>query len=521
MSSSEAGVEEEAEEEATTAATSEAPGQTSQRLFQDSPTPFSSAPLDELQTSEVGPSHLDELTSPEPTQDGSLESLDAASPLSQSANHVFILSDAGKPIFVRHGREEDFVVEMCALQALLSTVVDRGEALESFTFGRWRFVFLERSPLILVAVSRGGESEAQLRAGLSLLYHQILSVLTKRQLNRIFEQRRNFDLRRLLSGTEKSLEALSDAWGVEASLVLGAVAPLPLPPQLRDGLSVALRSICSKIPKLLFGLIVGGGQLVTMVRMAKYSLSPGDLHLILSLVRLNGAAFMTAESWLPLCLPRFDSSGFLHAHISHLPSAAEDASSRLFLVLISAEREDFFPLSQARLKIMDKINKSNKPPNLLPSLAQAAELPNQGVLLSEVGLPLATPLWHFVYKNRSSGQMCSAAWEAPYATQTEQRRLAQQYLRLVHHVARPSTPPASPSNEGSPPVSSSSSAAFRILFSVGQREALLAWVTGNFELYAALSPLVSKAGAISRVDKLMKWLKREEERLFILNPLVF
>lgn len=50
---------------------------------------------------------------------------------------------------------------------------------------------------------------------------------------------------------------------------------------------------------------------MTMVRMKKYGLSPADLHLILALVS-GHANFRQADfHWLPICLPRFDSS-FAH-----------------------------------------------------------------------------------------------------------------------------------------------------------------------------------------------------------------
>ena len=45
-----------------------------------------------------------------------------------------------------------------------------------------------------------------------------------------------------------------------------------------------------------------------------------------------------------------------------------------------------------------------------------------------------------------------------------------------------------------------------------------AQVTSAFELYICYSPLGTKAGAISAVNKLMKWIRKEEDRLFILTP---
>lgn len=43
-------------------------------------------------------------------------------------------------------------------------------------------------------------------------------------------------------------------------------------------------------------------------------------------------------------------------------------------------------------------------------------------------------------------------------------------------------------------------------------------VTNAFELYICYSPLGTKAGAINAVNKLMKWIRKEEDRLFILTP---
>lgn len=57
---------------------------------------------------------------------------------------------------------------------------------------------------------------------------------------------------------------------------------------------------------LVFALILANNQLVTLVRMKKYFLHPMDLHLIINLVN-SSESFKAAESWIPICLPKFDS----------------------------------------------------------------------------------------------------------------------------------------------------------------------------------------------------------------------
>ena len=64
-------------------------------------------------------------------------------------------------------------------------------------------VFVHKSPLILVAVSKGGESANQLGVQLNYVYNQLLSVLTLSSLTKIFDQRKGYDLRRMIAGSER------------------------------------------------------------------------------------------------------------------------------------------------------------------------------------------------------------------------------------------------------------------------------------------------------------------------------
>jgi len=50
---------------------------------------------------------------------------------------------------------------------------------------------------------------------------------------------------------------------------------------------------------------------------------------------------------------------------------------------------------------------------------------------------------------------------------------------------------------------------------------LLFQQTSTFELYVTFEPLVSKPIAMNAVNKLLKWIKKEEDRLFILNSPTF
>ncbi len=57
---------------------------------------------------------------------------------------------------------------------------------------------------------------------------------------------------------------------------------------------------------MVFALLVAENQLVTLARMKKYLLHPADLHLVLNLVN-STESFKHSETWIPICLPKFDS----------------------------------------------------------------------------------------------------------------------------------------------------------------------------------------------------------------------
>lgn len=61
----------------------------------------------------------------------------------------------------------------------------------------------------------------------------------------------------------------------------------------------------------------------------------------------------------------------------------------------------------------------------------------------------------------------------------------------------------------------------KIHYICGQSEIVLGWVAAGFELYAVFGSLVPKSTAILAVNNLLRWIKKEEESLFILNSPVF
>ena len=271
--------------------------------------------------------------------------------------HFFILSAAGKPIYARHGDDGLISNYIGVIQTLMSFYQGADNPLKSFTAGRTKTAILTQGPLYLVAISRLTESEAQLRSQLEALYMQILSTLTLPTLERLFSVRPSTDLRRPLQGTENLLSSLADSFTKGSpSTLLTALECL----KIRNSHRLAINNVLlrTRVNPLLYGLVVAGGRLVSVIRPKKHSLHPGDLQLIFNMIfEADGVKAGGGENWIPVCLPGFNNTGFLHMYVSFLDLEGKVSDDRdeeknkdklVAIILISPDKESFFTLREMR-----------------------------------------------------------------------------------------------------------------------------------------------------------------------------
>lgn len=405
--------------------------------------------------------------------------------------HVFVLSEAGKPIYSRYGNEEALSSTMGVMMALVSFVQSGDNIIRSIYSDEHTMVFMQQGPLVLVSVSRSQQSEQQLRSELLYVYNQIVSMLTQASINRIFERKKNYDLRRLLAGSEKILDGLLNLVDSDPSYLLSAVHCLPLASSLRDSLSQILQKAIT--PNLVFSILIAKNQLLTIVQektvIEDARLEPADLHLLLNLIGAS-SAFQAGEIWTPICLPLFNPDCYFYAYISYL----DPPECTVCLLLLSTDKEAFYAVAECKRRI----DEGMRTQNALRSIAKA-----QAYSASQVGVP---DLRHFMYKpfdvpdnHRQLTQFTSPEMEAPYSSEEEKLRLLDLY-RYMHSRIHSSSRP------------------LKLIYHVAERETLLAWITSKFELYTCFSPLVTKASAINAITKLLRWIKKEEDRLFIRYP---
>ena len=109
---------------------------------------------------------------------------------------------------------------------------------------------------------------------------------------------------------------------------------------------------------------------------------------------------------------------------------------------------------------------------------------------------------HFLYKSRTSAQFTSPVFSPCYMLQENKKRLDSIYLSVQNRFLSLSQP-------------------LKLCHYSTQHEIVLGWLTQSFELYAVFAPTTSKLRVITAVNKLLRWIKKEESDRFILSAPTF
>ncbi|CAH2350362.1 putative vacuolar fusion protein Mon1p [[Candida] railenensis] len=130
---------------------------------------------------------------------------------------VFVLSSAGKPIYSLNGSDGVIMGYMGLITTIVSTFEETKdhEEIKSITYDDCKIVIMNRSPLILVAITKIGYEKMQLRKAadveadiddqsilsrqLDTLYNYLLSMISKPMITKNFHNRMNYDLRKILT----------------------------------------------------------------------------------------------------------------------------------------------------------------------------------------------------------------------------------------------------------------------------------------------------------------------------------
>jgi vacuolar fusion protein MON1 len=332
---------------------------------------------------------------------------------------------------------------------------------------------------------------------------QILSTLTLPNLIHIFSSRPSSDLRRPLQGTEILLSSLADSFTRGSpSTLLSALESLKLRKSHRDVINSTL--LKSRVDDLLYGLIVAGGRLVSVIRPKKHSLHPSDLQLIFNMLfEAEGIKAGGGESWIPLCLPGFNANGYLYMFVSFLNLAGnihqagdkEEISKEdaVAIILVSANKESFESMRSMKNYLVYELGQNRSLRIIQDAITVGRPLPTDVVP--------GTVLRHFLFKSKANVQFCMPSW-TEYELPRHRRNLLSVYDELQASVH-------------------TKHASVKVHHSVSASHTALAWVTNMFELYCVAGPTAGRNALADSANKVVQWVQKEEERIFIIGGAVF
>ncbi|KAA6397012.1 MAG: putative SAND family protein [Streblomastix strix] len=228
--------------------------------------------------------------------------------------HVFILTNAAKPIFSKWGDENQLAPFFCVLQALVSFAAEMGDLIRTIETGSHRIVFLIDDPFVFVCVTRSSEPEEAIRAQLYFLSHFLISTVSNRARKNLID-RPQLNIRHAFDGADTStFYPLMRDMSTNPAFLFETWNPFPLSPLLKKAIFTRFQKQ-DRPENLTYALLSIDKVVIAMAHSKNSSpLHPADVLVILN--TLNTAGLLRQDDTIiPVCLPKLSGDGFLQMYV--------------------------------------------------------------------------------------------------------------------------------------------------------------------------------------------------------------
>jgi len=406
-------------------------------------------------------------------------------------SHVIVLTFSGKPVYSRYGSEDMIAGFTGTLQALVSKFAVLGlspsqiaEKLQSISYGDLRIVFLDRSPLLLVCISKHPNvSISSMERLLKSVHSQLIFVLTN-GVNHTLEQRPNFDVRSLLGGTKPLIGNLISWMHNQMFLCIRGVAveTLPLPFTTRSAIS---RIVQTGIPDCcLYSVLLCGHRVVCTASSefeGPHIISASDLVLMINVVCSSSNSLLKSgqgECWTPVCLPNLSGDAFVYAYIQYMT-----ADVSLVSICLDPDNENFYKLSDHGRLVKESLEFS---PEIATILEWSTKCP---LSISETTDQVLLNVKHCSIVLNSSRQIFSSACD----NEGKEKAIFRTYAQCMSLLG---------DEEDSQQVSMTTKDDFVFI-----------WTTSEFQLFVTAPRGID----ISVITRVYQWIRENEQTLFISN----
>lgn len=360
--------------------------------------------------------------------------------------HFIIFSLAGKPIYSLNGTDDIVLGYTGLITTMISTFEDTiNEQIRVIDTNGLKISILNRNPIMLVSVSKikyemmlnQSTNDYNLISNqLHNLYNYLVSILSKPVISKHFNNRMNFDLRKVLTPVDfHNLDLLSTqlTYGLNESnykygfeyyiseLLNSSFQTLKLSNSIRVKLNAILLKLKSEINNTenyedyaesskpssgnnsssidndyLFGLLLKKNHLISLLKPRNYDLSFKDLNNLMVIISSSQPKTdkVAEELWLPICMPNFNSNGFLYIYVK--------TYKLIDVILVSTNKNNFYKLQDKAQLIINKLEMEN-----FKKIYQ--ELNNSDLIISSM---LPRSIVHFIFKDKSKNQFVSGSSNA-------------------------------------------------------------------------------------------------------------
>ena len=253
--------------------------------------------------------------------------------------HLFIVTDAGKPVYSRYGTVQKLSPILCTCVAILGHMDSLNEELNHFRAGSHTFVFLPKSPFVFIAVSKSSLPVSYLFKQLNFLYSLFLSLFSENLINQL-SARPACDFRQIAEGTRPAWDGVVNNMSEDPAFIFAPSVPVyHMHPELRARIVTHF----DKLPSCKLSMLMHRNRVLAVGKCSCDSLS---LRLIVDLMWTP--AFQNGESWTPF-FARDSTDGMHHLYIN------KHKSSDFALVMLCSDSQGLVAYHSAAVKIFAEL----------------------------------------------------------------------------------------------------------------------------------------------------------------------
>ena len=337
--------------------------------------------------------------------------------------HVFIYTDAGKPIFSRYGDEIKLAPFMGTLTALSSVVADACDENDDVVCDDGKtIVFHSVGPIEIVFVAKTGETPMQLKIQAEMIGRKICSIVPYTTIISLFQRKTSYDFRRLILSEYDQMKYIIHSMNASTAISYNSVSIVPCAnrDQLNDVMNQQIRKCNDELRSLndsiVFTLIIDHLRLLHITQRVGCLLSPKDIHILMTFVQ---ALPTTNDKWVPIGLYDFNQAGQLFLMCKFL-------SNSTVVLLLTTKNESLSIMSPFGEKLVNVL--MNVP--YINQLAKGQQ--NDLVYEDNVSLYL-----HYLYVKIEDkhGQIHEPQWKEPYKNELkEQKRIHRMYRSIYEEM---------------------------------------------------------------------------------------